>query len=154
MVIIYAHYTQEEEREVCARDSVSESKRPKLVGTAEDHQLTTPHDSPMPGDTATTSPHQPAVDLETVRANFEPSTAASSSSGDTGKGVTMSPARDGGEGGKGDFIDATELERDRCCEDVREKVKRKFLVDMPEDFYQFWKFCKSLDPNHPECEPP
>ena len=132
---------------MCARDSVSEYKRPKLVGTAEDHQLTTPHDSSMPGDTATTSPHQPAVDLKTLQANFEPS---SSSSRDPG----MSPAQDGGEGGKGDFIDATELERDRCCKDVREKVKRKFLVDMPEDFYQFWEFCKSLDPNHPECEPP
>ena len=48
--------------------------------------------------------------------------------------------------------DATELEKDRGCTDVRDKVKRKFLVDMPEDFYQFWEFCKSIDPSHPECE--
>lgn len=49
-----------------------------------------------------------------------------------------------------DCIDAEELARDKACEDVREKVKRKFLVDMPEDFYQFWEFCKSLDPAHPD----
>ena len=49
-------------------------------------------------------------------------------------------------------VDATELEKDGACTDVREKVKRKFLVDMPEDFYQFWEFCKSIDPSHPECE--
>ena len=48
--------------------------------------------------------------------------------------------------------DATELEKDRACTDVGKKVKRKFLVDMPEDFYQFWEFCKSIDSTHPECE--
>ena len=52
-----------------------------------------------------------------------------------------------------DLINEEELERDRACEDVREKVKRKFLVEMPDDFYQFWEFCKSLDPSHPQCEP-
>ena len=31
-------------------------------------------------------------------------------------------------------------------------MKRKFLVDFPEDFYQFWEFCSSLDPTHPESE--
>ena len=50
----------------------------------------------------------------------------------------------------GDNINVTELEKDQLCKDTREKVKRKFLVDMPEDFYQFWDFCKSLDPAHPE----
>ncbi|XP_071452817.1 histone PARylation factor 1 isoform X2 [Hetaerina americana] len=29
-------------------------------------------------------------------------------------------------------------------EDVRENIKQKFLCEMPEDFYQFWKFCESL----------
>lgn len=48
--------------------------------------------------------------------------------------------------------DVEELARDKACGDVREKVKRKFLVDMPEDFYQFWEFCKSLDPVHPDGE--
>ena len=51
-----------------------------------------------------------------------------------------------------DGIDKDELERDKTCADVREKVKRKFLVDFPEDFYQFWEFCSSLDPTHPESE--
>ena len=36
--------------------------------------------------------------------------------------------------------------------DVRENVRRKFLMDMPEDFYQFWDFCKALDPLQPEGE--
>ena len=49
-----------------------------------------------------------------------------------------------------DHTDVEELARDKACGDVREKVKRKFLVDMPEDFYQFWEFCKSLDPVHPD----
>ena len=49
-------------------------------------------------------------------------------------------------------VDDDELERDRDCGDVREKVRRKFLVDMPEDFYQFWDFCCSINPAHPECE--
>lgn len=28
--------------------------------------------------------------------------------------------------------------------DVKENIKESFLVNMPEDFYQFWEFCKSL----------
>ncbi|KAJ8964156.1 hypothetical protein NQ314_005088 [Rhamnusium bicolor] len=31
----------------------------------------------------------------------------------------------------------------------KEFIKQKFLVDMPEDFYQFWNFCKKLKPNNP-----
>ena len=46
--------------------------------------------------------------------------------------------------------DKEELDRDRQSTDVREKVRRKFLVDMPEDFYQFWDLCKSLSPEKPE----
>ncbi|KAK6960496.1 UPF0609 protein [Biomphalaria glabrata] len=34
-------------------------------------------------------------------------------------------------------------------EDVKENIKRKFLVDMPDDFYSFWEFCKSLNPKDP-----
>ncbi|KAH9513974.1 mannoprotein [Bulinus truncatus] len=34
-------------------------------------------------------------------------------------------------------------------EDVRENIKRKFLVEMPEDFYHFWDFCKRLHPKDP-----
>jgi hypothetical protein len=32
----------------------------------------------------------------------------------------------------------------------REAIKQKFLVDMPEDFYSFWSFCKSVSPDKPE----
>ena len=52
----------------------------------------------------------------------------------------------------GSVIDAEELEIDRVCENVRDKMKRKFLVDMPEDFYQFWEFCKTLSSSHPESK--
>ena len=37
-------------------------------------------------------------------------------------------------------------------EGMRSVIKRKFLVEMPDDFYQFWKFCSSLNPAHPHCE--
>jgi hypothetical protein len=30
-------------------------------------------------------------------------------------------------------------------------VKKLFLVDLPQDFYAFWEFCKSLKPNSPSC---
>jgi len=29
-------------------------------------------------------------------------------------------------------------------------IKEKFLVDMPQDFYDFWEFCKDLNPTAPE----
>ena len=47
-------------------------------------------------------------------------------------------------------VDAEELARESS--DVRENVRRKFLVDLPEDFYQFWEFCKMLNPACPEGE--
>lgn len=28
--------------------------------------------------------------------------------------------------------------------DVKENIKQKFLVEMPDDFYQFWSFCQSI----------
>ncbi|KAL1434849.1 hypothetical protein MTO96_001735 [Rhipicephalus appendiculatus] len=34
-------------------------------------------------------------------------------------------------------------------EDVRESIKQKFLVEMPEDFYDFWDFCCSLKKESP-----
>ena len=34
--------------------------------------------------------------------------------------------------------------------DIREDIKSKFLVEMPEDFYQFWEFAKSLHPKNPQ----
>ncbi|GFG29500.1 hypothetical protein Cfor_08468 [Coptotermes formosanus] len=35
-------------------------------------------------------------------------------------------------------------------EDEKEAIKQKFLVEMPEDFYSFWSFCKALLPDKPE----
>jgi hypothetical protein len=35
-------------------------------------------------------------------------------------------------------------------EDEKEAIKQKFLVEMPEDFYSFWSFCKTLSPDKPE----
>ncbi|KAK8754733.1 hypothetical protein V5799_002555 [Amblyomma americanum] len=34
-------------------------------------------------------------------------------------------------------------------DDVRESIKQKFLVEMPDDFYDFWDFCSSLSKNDP-----
>ncbi|KAL3879005.1 hypothetical protein ACJMK2_031327 [Sinanodonta woodiana] len=33
---------------------------------------------------------------------------------------------------------------------IRENLKQKFMVDMPEDFYDFWEFCKTANPKKPE----
>lgn len=33
--------------------------------------------------------------------------------------------------------------------DVRASIKQKFLVEMPEDFYDFWDFCSSLNKKSP-----
>ncbi|KAJ9600792.1 hypothetical protein L9F63_001072 [Diploptera punctata] len=35
-------------------------------------------------------------------------------------------------------------------EDVKESIKQKFLVDMPDDFYSFWSFCRFLKSEKPE----
>jgi len=34
-------------------------------------------------------------------------------------------------------------------EDVKENIKSKFLMEMPEDFYLFWDFCKNIDATNP-----
>ncbi|XP_030766903.1 histone PARylation factor 1 [Sitophilus oryzae] len=34
--------------------------------------------------------------------------------------------------------------------DPKDFIQKKFLVEMPTDFYAFWDFCKSLKPNKPE----
>lgn len=28
--------------------------------------------------------------------------------------------------------------------DAKENIKQKYLVEMPDDFYQFWEFCQSI----------
>ena len=35
-------------------------------------------------------------------------------------------------------------------QDVKENIKQKFLVEMPQDFYDFWDFAKSLHAKKPE----
>ncbi|PSN42490.1 hypothetical protein C0J52_09790 [Blattella germanica] len=35
-------------------------------------------------------------------------------------------------------------------EDEKDSIKQKFLVEMPDDFYSFWSFCKSLSLEKPE----
>ena len=45
--------------------------------------------------------------------------------------------------------DDKETDRPASPEDVREDIKSKFLVAMPEDFYEFWEFAKSVDPTNP-----
>ncbi|XP_023933517.1 histone PARylation factor 1 [Lingula anatina] len=36
-----------------------------------------------------------------------------------------------------------------CPGDVKEFIKEKFLMEMPDDFYEFWEFCKTLNPECP-----
>jgi len=33
--------------------------------------------------------------------------------------------------------------------DEREDIKRKFLVEMPQDFYDLWDFAKTVNPKAP-----
>ena len=33
--------------------------------------------------------------------------------------------------------------------DVKENIREKFLVEMPLDFYAFWKFCKIVNRDNP-----
>ncbi|KAJ8973112.1 hypothetical protein NQ317_014451 [Molorchus minor] len=41
------------------------------------------------------------------------------------------------------------IEEKHCYKTHKEFMKEKFLVDMPEDFFQFWEFCKMLKANKP-----
>lgn len=42
--------------------------------------------------------------------------------------------------------------RENTDTDIKKVIKNLFLVDMPEDFYSFWEFCKSLHPKDPTSE--
>lgn len=33
--------------------------------------------------------------------------------------------------------------------DLSESIKQKFLVEMPQDFYDFWEFAKTIDSKNP-----
>lgn len=43
----------------------------------------------------------------------------------------------------------TEKGSDEEVDTVRANIKRKFLIQMPDDFYQFWEFCNIMKPNDP-----
>ena len=45
--------------------------------------------------------------------------------------------------------DGEEIELPESPLDIKENIKQKFLVDMPEDFYHFWDFCKSENHHKP-----
>ena len=34
-------------------------------------------------------------------------------------------------------------------EDIRENIKIKFLMEMPDDFYDFWEFAKTINERNP-----
>ena len=38
---------------------------------------------------------------------------------------------------------------DKCCPDVKEDLKNKFKVQMPQDFFDFWEFCKDINQKCP-----
>lgn len=33
--------------------------------------------------------------------------------------------------------------------DIQANIKSKFLVEMPKDFYDFWKFCQKMNAEDP-----
>ena len=57
-----------------------------------------------------------------------------------------------------DVDDAHEDNEDSSAEapvyldDVKECIKETFLLEMPDDFYQFWDFCKQCNRLDPRCE--
>ena len=40
-------------------------------------------------------------------------------------------------------------DRPASPEDVKQNIKQKFLLEMPEDFYTFWDFAKTIQPGNP-----
>ena len=54
------------------------------------------------------------------------------------------------------FSDETEGDNDECevspdsPRNIKENIKSKFLVDMPQDFYDFWDFVKTVNSKRPE----
>lgn len=44
---------------------------------------------------------------------------------------------------------ATVDHTDKCCPDVKEDLKNKFKVQMPQDFFDFWEFCKDVNQKCP-----
>jgi hypothetical protein len=38
---------------------------------------------------------------------------------------------------------------DECSSNPQDEIKSKFLVEMPEDFFEFWEFSKSFNAKNP-----
>lgn len=51
-------------------------------------------------------------------------------------------------------VKETKTKIDEQEDDEKATIKSKFLVDMPDDFYQFWDFCSTLNSTHPHCKQP
>lgn len=66
----------------------------------------------------------------------------SESGGSSQSKRNMEPLSEEGSTDKGSVISSDE-------DDVKANIKRKFLVQMPDDFYQFWEFCKIMKPSDP-----
>lgn len=47
--------------------------------------------------------------------------------------------------------DSDQMDKDIPSPDnVKDNIKQKYLMEMPEDFYQFWEFCKEQNKSQPE----
>lgn len=55
------------------------------------------------------------------------------------------PKVENGEKAAADYDDILPL----SPADIRDSIKQKFLMDMPEDFYRFYEFCKGLNTSDP-----
>ncbi|XP_076316238.1 histone PARylation factor 1-like [Tachypleus tridentatus] len=44
----------------------------------------------------------------------------------------------------------SEIKLPSSPDDIHENIKSKFLVTMPEDFFHFWEFCKSMNAEKPQ----
>lgn len=44
---------------------------------------------------------------------------------------------------------ATDTDEGSECVDERDDIRHKFLVDMPQDFYDFWEFAKTINTHAP-----
>ena len=61
-----------------------------------------------------------------------------------------SPTKDDTEEDTQNIESEEDIEEPESPSDVKENIKCKFLVEMPDDFYQFWDFAKSISPADPK----
>ncbi|CAL4121319.1 unnamed protein product, partial [Meganyctiphanes norvegica] len=67
---------------------------------------------------------------------------------DSPQSETLKPETEEDEAGSDE--DEDEVILTPSPEDVRESIKQKFLLDMPDDFYDFWEFCSTINKENPE----